>query len=684
MSKLEQFKLHPSVIYSLIREQAGSPEKAIAELVMNSIDAGAKNIYLDISAEKFSIKDDGLGFKDEVEIENFFGTFGTPHRKGDSTYGQFRLGRGQSFAIAMTQWRSGSFGMTVDLACKGKEDTHGYNFHEFGKIVAGCEITGDFYESLHIFDGVQSPYVFDMNFADQLARYLKKPNFAVFDGDSFFKRLVCNICLIRNVNIYLNGHKVSGLLFDQGQLIAETDTANYYHTKSSCGGMVLLNQGIFIAKLNFCLPMVVDFKQSPNLNIARNQINAECPIFITGRKELYKIVFDSWADGLRWAKPVGKVISEGFVYELGQFDKELFESIQTIEDRLKFAKTYKVAMVGVDGVKEVTLYEALEHAKTNKVYLNNHTQNNSIAPKYYQSIVENIDCCENPDGSPIKDYLLIDVNASLRIKPRYEDGVSYNVPASAYWFEDFPLTNNILGHTFYSFVGELESDTLSRISIKKTSTAPKNESLRILGMFEETRINIDASKSWVAKNDLARQKLEDGLFDFQQGLVEMLNNACDSIPDILQLSTGRKVIPFLVRKLNHSSVQSKVYTLHNVPYLVITEEDFAQGNWMSKYLEYLFSLTVADFDSTYENSKFNTDFHNEIQGASLYEIYKGLQEVGLQASSVLVKKPMRGSRKDSTNNMKGAWNTVFSNLEGVLDHGNVAESWRAFNNINTI
>lgn len=685
MSKLEQFKLHPSVIYSLIREQAGSPEKAIAELVMNSIDAGGKNIYLELSAEKFSIKDDGLGFKDENEVEKFFGTFGTPHQKGDAVYGQFRLGRGQIFAIAVTDWRSGDFGMTVDLACKGKTDVHGYSFHEFGKVVKGCEITGDFYESLHIFDGLQSAYVFDTTFNDHLERFLKKPSFAVFNAESFFQRLVANICLIRNVNIYLNGKKVSGLLSDQGQLITETETASYYHTKSNVGGMVLLNQGIFIGKLSFCLPVIIDFKKAPNLNIARNQINAECPIYITGRKELYKLVFNAWVDGHRWAKVVGKVIGQAFVYQLSQFDHELFDSIQLVEDRIKFAKTYKVSMIGVDGVKEVSLLEAMEHAKTNKVYLNNSIQNNNIAPKYFKSIIENMAYSQNSDGTPIKDYLLVDVNSALHLETKYGDGGAQVVrPACTEWFEGYGFKNAVR-HKFYEYVGQLDADTLSRISIKKsdTSTAPKNESLRILSMLEETKLNFDASKAWVSKNDLSRQKLEDGLFDFQQGLAELLSDACDSIPENLRLNSAKKVTPFLVRKLNHSSVDCRFYTFDDEPYLIITEESFAQGDWMGAYLEYILSTTDADLDVVHENAKFHTDLHNEVKGDLLNEIYSGLQEVGLQASAVLIKKPMRGSRKDSTDNMKSTWSTILGEISALNDHADFAESWKAFNNINT-
>lgn len=684
MSSLTQFKLHPSVIYSLIREQAGSPEKALAELIMNSIDAGAKNIFLEISANKFSIKDDGLGFKDEAEIELFFGKFGTPHKKGDSAYGQFRLGRGQIFALAKTEWRSGSFGMTVDLIGKSKTDVHGYSLHEFGQNVVGCEITGEFYESLHIFDGVQSAYVFNNNFDHELAKYTQKPNFSVFDAQTFFKRLIANVCLIRNINIHLNGQKVGGLLAEQGQLIKDTNTAAYYHTKSNNhGGIVLLNKGVFITRLGFSLPMVIDFKESPNLNIARNQINAECPIYIKGRQELYGAIFDAYVKGDRWAKGVGNVIASGISSHLSQFDSELFLSVATIEDRITFAKKYKVHMVGVSGVQEVSLWDALNHAKQNKVYVNNFQQNHGIAPKYFKSIIENMECCENTDGMPISDYLLIDPQGSLELLLSKESG--FKVSCADWFSEEKGLIkqDNIIGHTFYLDTSELESDSLSRISIKQTKTAPKNASLKILAELEQTKLNFEVSKQWVNKNDLARQTLEDGLYDLQQGLSEMLNEACGLVPENIKLSLNKKIIPFFVQKLNFSTVHSRCYELNGNPYLIITAEDFAQGGWMSPFIEYLMSEIDSEEEHVYENAKFNTDFHNEMSGKMFHEIFNGLGKVSAQVSAVMVKKPMRSSRKAPLNAMKNSWDVVFKEVDGLLDDKELEETWSAFTNINT-
>ena len=75
---LINFKLHPSFIHSAIKDQASGIDKAIAELVMNSLDAGASRVDIHVNEidEKyhFTIKDNGKGFTQET-IENYFEIF---------------------------------------------------------------------------------------------------------------------------------------------------------------------------------------------------------------------------------------------------------------------------------------------------------------------------------------------------------------------------------------------------------------------------------------------------------------------------------------------------------------------------------------------------------------------------------------------------------------------------------
>lgn len=133
-----KFSVHPAIIKSLIREQAHSFDKAIAELVMNSIDAGAKNVTIEYDGQAFSVADDGKGFSGREEIEQFFEVFGAPHEAGDAQYGRFRVGRGQIMAHAKVSWISGNYEMAVDL--DSNEDA--YALIKIEGSVPGCVVKG--------------------------------------------------------------------------------------------------------------------------------------------------------------------------------------------------------------------------------------------------------------------------------------------------------------------------------------------------------------------------------------------------------------------------------------------------------------------------------------------------------------------------------------------------------------
>jgi len=125
------FKMDPGLLWHVIHSQAGTQGKALLETVMNTIDAKATSMEINLSNEGFVISDDGKGFGSMGEIERFFETFGTPHKDGDATYGKYRMGRGQIFAFSKNKWHSGAFQMSVDIKNKGleydlKEDKNDY------------------------------------------------------------------------------------------------------------------------------------------------------------------------------------------------------------------------------------------------------------------------------------------------------------------------------------------------------------------------------------------------------------------------------------------------------------------------------------------------------------------------------------------------------------------------------
>ena len=143
-SEKRKFTIDPDIIFSIIKAQTGSLDKAIAELIMNSIDAGATKVELEITDTNFVIKDDGKGFKSKTEIIQWFERFGTKHVEGDAKFGRFRMGRGQALSFAKTVWESGVFRMEVDIKGKGLD----YELHEVDENITGCTIKGTFYKPI--------------------------------------------------------------------------------------------------------------------------------------------------------------------------------------------------------------------------------------------------------------------------------------------------------------------------------------------------------------------------------------------------------------------------------------------------------------------------------------------------------------------------------------------------------
>lgn len=136
--------VHPAILHSIIKSQAGSLSKALLEAVMNAVDAGATKCALTVASDKFTVSDNGKGFASRDEILSFFEQFGNPHSEGDATYGRYRMGRGQLFAFARNLWSTGNFQMDVDIQAKGLD----YDLREVKKAVKGCQIDGTLYEKL--------------------------------------------------------------------------------------------------------------------------------------------------------------------------------------------------------------------------------------------------------------------------------------------------------------------------------------------------------------------------------------------------------------------------------------------------------------------------------------------------------------------------------------------------------
>jgi hypothetical protein len=160
------FSVSPHIIYSLIKAQAGTLAKGVLECIMNSVDAGATSVSVEVTPSKLTVIDTGRGFTTREEIEACFEVFGFEHNEGDRVYGQFGIGRAQLWNFCSTVWRTNTFSMDVDIKNKGLD----YDLRENLTQFDGLSIVGKFYERMKTADIM----AFEREIAD-LAAYAQVP-----------------------------------------------------------------------------------------------------------------------------------------------------------------------------------------------------------------------------------------------------------------------------------------------------------------------------------------------------------------------------------------------------------------------------------------------------------------------------------------------------------------------------
>lgn len=148
-----QFSVDPFLLTNVVLQQASSLERAVAEAVMNSIDAGASAIDITLTAGPHGdmrggtlrIRDNGKGMQTDEEIKSYFAVFGFDHNsekeRGKRRFGRYGVGRAQLFAHARQEWRTGSFCLDVDVK------THGFDYGvtALPERVEGLEIVASLY-----------------------------------------------------------------------------------------------------------------------------------------------------------------------------------------------------------------------------------------------------------------------------------------------------------------------------------------------------------------------------------------------------------------------------------------------------------------------------------------------------------------------------------------------------------
>ncbi|EPV8686646.1 ATP-binding protein [Pseudomonas aeruginosa] len=266
-SENREFKVHPGIIKHLIREQAGTLVKALAELVMNCVDAGATRVNLTFSEDgQFTIEDDGRGFQSRAEIEDFFETFGTPHEDGDARFGRFRIGRGQIMAFATTTWRSGVFEMLVDL--NAGSDSFGYVLNETADLQSGCVISGKVEkETWDRAGGKGLSWRYEAE--DEEAFYMRCSQ-SEYDLRKAVKFL--------DIPVFLNGRALNT---PPSICTWSMEDEHGYYLFDKSDGFEVYNLGIHALdtrRAEFSVGGIFVSKVALRLNMARNQWLYECPI----------------------------------------------------------------------------------------------------------------------------------------------------------------------------------------------------------------------------------------------------------------------------------------------------------------------------------------------------------------------------------------------------------------------
>jgi hypothetical protein len=245
--------MHQKLLADVIKRQSGTLTKSVTEGVMNSIEAGASFVAIDITSATLKIADDGRGFTSKEEVENCFELFGAPHKEGEGKiWAQFRIGRGQLFAFGRNRWRTGSFQMDVDIEGEsaGGDGDYGIGYHLTESLpeVKGCQIEIALYEKL--------------------------------DEGSIrrIEREVADFVKYVTTRVSVNGKDIS-LTPGKEKWDIETDDC-YLKFSQSGGGLLVYNLGIYVmTSWNLGVSGIVVSKKRLDVNFARNEIISSCPVW---------------------------------------------------------------------------------------------------------------------------------------------------------------------------------------------------------------------------------------------------------------------------------------------------------------------------------------------------------------------------------------------------------------------
>ena len=261
-----------NIILHHVHSQAGSLEKALAECITNSEDAGATRIEITIDADgqHYCIADNGSGFESREAILKNFEKLGFDHTteeelKKNRKFGRFGLGRAQLWSFSRNTWASGPFRMVVDL----KENGMNYDLISDAEAVAGCTITGELYSPL---DAAQ---------VDVVRRELR------------------DLMRYMAIEVVFNGDVISTPVSKQ-KWDKVTDEAYYRFADS--GQLHIFNMGMLVrgySASHYGISGVVVSRKELTLNVARNEI-------MQNRCKLYPSIVEELRSAAKARREVAK------------------------------------------------------------------------------------------------------------------------------------------------------------------------------------------------------------------------------------------------------------------------------------------------------------------------------------------------------------------------------------------
>lgn len=239
-----------------IQRQAGTLEKALLEGIMNAVDAGAKRIDITVKQDPDSntwvagIRDDGCGFSSLKQIKQVFGTFGleqSADEKGNKTFGEFRIGRGQMFCFGRNIWRSGRHIIEVDYRERGIE----YSVCPASEPISGCCV------EIYLYDSPLPAYGSVDNLCRQITEQVE----------------------FISTPIFFNGVRIS---HDPARLKWSAQDDNAYYRLRKGRVLTVYNLGarvMSVPQSRFGLTGIVVSKKRLEINMSRNDVLSTCPVY---------------------------------------------------------------------------------------------------------------------------------------------------------------------------------------------------------------------------------------------------------------------------------------------------------------------------------------------------------------------------------------------------------------------